>query len=108
MRELHATFERHGIPPGEIDPWDTEPWKAALADRFGELAEDELENVQRSSAAELLAKYSSFSALGGLPPERRDAALAALGDVLERHGIREAELTYRTVVVTARSSSSSG
>ena len=86
LREIHATFEEHRLPPGDVDPWNTEPWKAALGARFGELVEEELENVQRSSADELLAQYASFSAIGGLPPERRDAALAALGEVLSATG----------------------
>jgi len=103
LREIHATFEKHRLPPADVDPWDTEPWKAALAARFGALVEEEFENVQSSSAEALLAQYASFSMIGGLPPERRDTALAALGDVLTRYGIREAELTYRTVVVTAPS-----
>ena len=46
--------------------------------------------------------YASFSAIAGLPPERRDAALAAQRDILDRHGIRAAVLDYRTVVVTGR------
>jgi ubiquinone/menaquinone biosynthesis C-methylase UbiE len=101
LRELHATFEQHRLPRGDVDPWNTEPWKDALSARFGALVEEEFENVRRSSTDEFLAQYASMSVIAGLPPGRREAALAALRDVLERHGVREAALTYRTVVVTA-------
>jgi hypothetical protein len=72
-----------------------------VGERFGPLVEEELENPQRFSAGELVAQYASFSSIGGLPPDRRDAALAALRGVRERHGVHEASLVYRTVVVTA-------
>ena len=46
--------------------------------------------------------YGSFSGLAGLAPERRDAALAELRAALERHGVRDTELVYRTEITTAR------
>ena len=101
-RESHAVFEAHRLPADDVDPCDTRPWKAALGERFGSLTEDTFDHVQRVSADEIEAMYASFSAIGGLPPDRRAAALAALRGVLDRHDVREAGLAYRTVVVTAR------
>lgn len=101
-RESHAVLEAHRLPPDGIDPVDTSGWQAALAARFGALAEDTFEHAQRFDAAGLEAMYASFSAIAGLPGERREAALAAQRDVLDRHGVRVAEIAYRTVVVTAR------
>ena len=101
QREAHAAFEAHRLPPDDVDAFDTSGWQAALAARFGPLTEETFPYAQRFDAAQIEAMYASFSAIAGLPTERREAALAAQRDVLERHGIREAELAYRTVVVTA-------
>jgi SAM-dependent methyltransferase len=100
--EADEVFERHRLPPDDVDPHDRGRWHAALA-ALGALEEDAAENVQRLDAAGLVAMYASFSGLAGLPPERRDAALAELRAVLERHGVRDAELPYRTEITTVRS-----
>ena len=45
---------------------------------------------------------ASFSWIGGLPDDRRDAALAACREVLERHGVDAVTLTYKTLITTTR------
>ena len=99
--EADRVFERHRLPVDDVDPHDRERWHTALA-ALGTLAEDAVENVQRLDAGGLVAMYASFSGLAGLPPGRRDAALAEIRAVLERNGVREAELAYRTEITTAR------
>ena len=49
-----------------------------------------------------LTLHRSFSGFASLPPERLEAALAELRGVLEGHGVRELELTYRTQITTVR------
>ena len=95
--EANQVFHRHRLPADEIDPYDQAPWRAALA-AIGELRDDEVErHVQRLDAEGIVAMYASFSGLAGLPPERRDAALAEIRAVLERHavGADRAELPHR-------------
>src|SRR5688572_21686089 len=100
--EADEVFERHRLPPDDVDPHDRGRWHAALS-ALGELKADTAENVQRLDTAGLIAMYASFSGLAGLEPERRDAALAELRAVLERHGVRDPELPYRTEITTVRS-----
>ena len=102
QRESHAAFEAHRLPPDDVDPLETGAWQAALSARFGVLTEEEFAYAQHFDAGAIEVMYASFSAIAGLPPERRDAALAAQRDILDRHGIRAAVLDYRTVVVTGR------
>ena len=102
QREVHAEFEAHRLPPDDVDPQDVAPWKAALEARFGALHEEQFDNAQILDADDVLAQYASFSVIGGLPPARREAALAAFRAILERHGITRVEIDYRTVLTTAR------
>jgi hypothetical protein len=77
-------------------------WRRALA-AIGPVADDVVEgSAQRLDAAGLEAMYASFSGLAGLPPERRDAALAEIRAVLAQHAVGEVELRYRTELTTAR------
>ena len=99
--EADEVFQRHRLPADDIDPFDRERWRPSLA-TLGELHDDVVVNAQRLDADGLLAMYASFSGLAGLAPDRRDAALAELRAVLERHGVRDAELSYRTEITTAR------
>jgi ubiquinone/menaquinone biosynthesis C-methylase UbiE len=102
QREVHMTFQAHRLPPDEVDPQDVSAWKAALAAHIGEPVDEEFEHALFLDVDELLALYSSFSVIGGLPPDRRDVALAAFRDVFDRHGLTSAEIDYRTVLTTAR------
>ena len=99
--EADAALGRHRLPPDDVDPDDETVWRTALA-TLGEVHDDAVENVHRLDAAGLLALFSSFSGIAGLPPERREAALADLAGVLERHGVREDELVFRTQITTVR------
>jgi SAM-dependent methyltransferase len=93
---------RHRLPLGDVDPHDVRPWRAAL-EAIGEVRDDVVEpHVHRLDAAGLEAMYASFSTLAGLPPERREAALADIRAVLRDHDVRDVELVYRTEITTAR------
>src|SRR4051794_26677299 len=102
QREGHITFEAHRLPPDDVDPHDEERWRAALAGRIGEPHDDEFDNAQTLDVDGLLAQYASYSVIAGLPPARREAALAAFRGVFERHGVRTAEIAYRTMLTTAK------
>ena len=102
QREIHMAFQAHRLPPDEVDPQDVSAWKTALAARIGEPVDEEFEHALRLGIDDLIALYSSFSVIGGLPPDRRAIALAAFRDVLDRHGLTSAEIDYRTVLTTAR------
>ncbi len=100
--EGDLVFERHRLPPDDVDPQDRSRWHAALA-AIGPLAHDVVGNVQQLDTDGLIAMYASFSGMAGLTSERRATALAEIRAVLDRHGVREAELTYRTEITTVRS-----
>src|SRR4051794_2676474 len=102
QREVHMVFEAHRLPPDDVDPHDEEHWRAALAARIGEPRDEEFENTQVLDLDGLLAQYASYSVIAGLPPARRESALAAFRDLLERHRVSTAEITYRTMLTTAR------
>ena len=102
QREMHAAFEAHRLPPDGVNPQDVEPWTAALAARFGEPHEDVFDHSVVLDLDGMLAQFASFSVIGGLPPARREAALAAFREILARHHVRAAEIDYRTVLTTAR------
>ena len=102
QRDIHMTFQAHRLPADDVDPDDVETWKAALAARIGEPHDDEFASAQELDVDGLLALFTSWSAIGGLPPARREAALAAFRDVLDRHGITRTAIDYRTVLTTAR------
>lgn len=102
LRDCHAVFEAHRLPPGDVDPFDTRGWRDALATHIGPLTLEVFDNVQQATVAELVAQYESFSAIGGLPPDRRAAALGAVAAVLDRHSVTEVEIPYRTELVTAK------
>ena len=99
--EADAVFQRHRLPADEVDPSDRERWRPSLA-ALGELRDDAVEHVQRLDADGLIAMYGSFSGLAGLPPDRREAALAEIRAVLDRHGVRDASMAYRAEITTAR------
>ena len=100
-QEADGINDRYRLPADDVDPQDEAPWRAALA-TLGTVADDAVEHVQRLDAPGIEALYASFSRIAGLPEDRRAAALAEILAVLERHGVREAELTYRTEITTAR------
>jgi ubiquinone/menaquinone biosynthesis C-methylase UbiE len=100
--EIRMVFEAHRLPSDDIDPSDARPWTEALAARFPDLREDEFNHREVLGADDMITLFSSFSTIGGLPPARRDAALAALREALDRNGIAQAAFDYRTILTTAR------
>jgi SAM-dependent methyltransferase len=100
-RECHAVFEARRRPDDGVDPHDTVPWKVALSERFGALIDESFMHVHRVDADGLVALYASFSAIGSLPLHRRDAALGEIRGILERHGVRQAAIPYRTELTMA-------
>jgi ubiquinone/menaquinone biosynthesis C-methylase UbiE len=100
-KEILEAFQVHRLGH-DVDPFDRRPWRDALAARFGELHDDVFENAVRLTPAQLLDQYASFSTIARLPRDRRDVALAEFAAILERHGVREVDMTYRTEVTTAR------
>jgi hypothetical protein len=99
--ESDAALERHRLPPDDVDPQDETSWRAALA-TLGAVHDDSVENVHRLDAAGLEDLFASFSGLAGLPAERREAALAEVRAIMARHGVRAAELHFRTGITTVR------
>jgi SAM-dependent methyltransferase len=91
---------------------DTVPWREGLEaePRFGPLRDEEATHDHLTDREMLLAEIASFSSIGGLPPDRHDAAIAACRAVLERHGVDRVSLTYRTLITwtQAKRSGSNG
>jgi SAM-dependent methyltransferase len=80
------------------------PWREALEaePRFGPLHDTTLEHEQPTDLDGIVAMLASFSWIGGLPAEEREATLAAVRRVLERHRVGSVTLRYRTTIVTTR------
>jgi SAM-dependent methyltransferase len=102
LDEVREAFERHRMENDGLDPHDETRWRPALA-ALGTAVDDVLEGqVHRLDADGLVTLYSSFSGIASLPLQRRDAALADIRAVLDRHGVGESELTFRTTITTVR------
>jgi ubiquinone/menaquinone biosynthesis C-methylase UbiE len=83
---------------------DTVAWREALEaePRFGPLRDEEALHEQRTDRDRIVAMVASWSSIGGLPDDRRTAALAAVRDVLERHGIDETAVALKALITTAQ------
>jgi SAM-dependent methyltransferase len=83
---------------------DTVAWREALEaePRFGPLRDDEVLHEHRTDRDGIMAMVASWSAIGGLPDDRRTAALAAVREVLERRGIDETAIALKTLITTAQ------
>ena len=100
--DVNAAFLRHRTPDDGVDAHDESPWRKALA-ALGPVEDDVLEgHVHRLDAEGLMTLYRSFSGLASLPPDRLGAALADIRGVLDHHGVRTADLTFRTEITTVR------
>jgi SAM-dependent methyltransferase len=102
-REVWALLEPHHRAVGGSRR-ENVPWRDALEreERFGALSEEKIEHEQRTDRDGVVAMLASFSWIGGLPAEQRDATLAAVRGVLERHGVEFLTLRYRATIVTTR------
>ena len=100
---VHALLEPHHRAVGGSRR-ENVPWREALERRaeFGPLTDETAEHEQHTDRDGILAMLASFSWIGGLPAEEREATLAAVRRVLERHGVGAVTLRYRTTIVTTR------
>jgi SAM-dependent methyltransferase len=98
--ELAETVMAHRLDnarhPGSV------PWREPIEAQFGAVQEEEAIHEHATNRDLLVEEISSFSAIGGLPPDKREAALAACREVLERHGVDEIVLPLRTRIVLAQ------
>jgi ubiquinone/menaquinone biosynthesis C-methylase UbiE len=94
MKELFEVVKAHGLPDRRTPR--VVPWREALEAQFGKLEEEEGGHEHTADREELIAQLASFSWIGGLPPDRLAAALAAAREVLERHDIQRATVRLRT------------
>src|SRR3954470_3232904 len=69
LRELHATFEAHMLPPIAAN----DPVKGTWRERLAAATRDEVPNPNAFTAAQFIQRYSSYSSIGALPPAARDA-----------------------------------
>ena len=76
---------------------DTVPWREALEaePRLGPLRDEEVPHDLQTDCDGILAM------VGSLPEDRRAATLAAVRDVLERHGAGEATIRFKTLITSA-------
>jgi hypothetical protein len=100
MKELFEVVTRFGLPNRQTPR--TLPWREALEAQFGELQTEEGRHEQTADREQLIALLASFSWIGGLPPDRRTAALAASREVLERRGVDAVTTAYRTEMTIAQ------
>jgi SAM-dependent methyltransferase len=102
--ELVALVIEHRLEGSGGMRRDTVPWREALEaePRLGPLSDEEVRHEQRIDRDGIVDQIASFSSIGSLPAGRRDAALAAVREVLARHGVDEVTLRYRTQITTAR------
>jgi ubiquinone/menaquinone biosynthesis C-methylase UbiE len=102
--ELVALVIEHRTEGSGQRRQDTVDWREALEaePRLGPLGDEEVQHEQRSDRDRIVDQIASFSSIGSLPDDRRSAALAAVRELLERHGIDEIALRYRTTITTAR------
>jgi SAM-dependent methyltransferase len=100
LDEVYNSLKPHRIEPHRM-PHMVE-WRAALEATFGPLEEVLAGNEHVLDRELMLANLASHSSIGGLPPDRFEAALAAAGAVLERHGIERATVPLKTHIFIAQ------
>jgi ubiquinone/menaquinone biosynthesis C-methylase UbiE len=108
--DLHEIVTAHRLPEA-THMRDTVPWREALEaePRLGPLHDEEAIHEQSTNRELMIAQIASFSSIGSLPPDEFAAALAACRAVLERHGIDEVTLAYKTLITwTQKRSGSNG
>jgi ubiquinone/menaquinone biosynthesis C-methylase UbiE len=100
MKELVETVMAHRLPTAQT--LHEEPWHEAIEAAFGDVRAEEAMHEHVTDRERLVTEISSFSSIGGLPPDRFDAALDAFREVLERHGIDRVTLPLRTRILIAQ------
>jgi len=73
-------------------------WRAALerSSAFGPVRKREFRHVHRVTRDGFLARVASWSMFAVLPEPEREGLLAAVAGLLDRHGIDQVDLRYRT------------
>ena len=104
FKDLAAAVMEHALERSGATLRESQPWRETIeADaRFGPLRDEEAPHVQRTDRDRVVAMIASFSAIAGLPADRRARALAAFRDVLDRHGVTEWTLRYRAQITTTQ------
>jgi SAM-dependent methyltransferase len=102
LQELHDALTEHRLhdpPRGR----EKTPWREALEAEpgLGPLHDEEATHEHTLDREGQLAQIASFSWVGALPADRFDAAIAACRAVLEKHGIDQVTMTYRTLITWA-------
>jgi ubiquinone/menaquinone biosynthesis C-methylase UbiE len=100
FKELHETVKARRLPGPQMP--HAVPWREAIEAQFGELSEEEARHEHVLDREGLISQIASFSSIGGLPPDRRDAALDACREVLERNGVNRVTMALRTTIVVAQ------
>jgi SAM-dependent methyltransferase len=100
LDEAYDALKTHRIEHDQLP--DKVAWRAALEATFGPLEEEVADHEYLIDRERLLANFASHSSIGGLPPDRFEAALAAASEVLERHDIQRATVPLRTHIFIAQ------
>jgi SAM-dependent methyltransferase len=102
--DLGAALREHALKESGATLRENLPWRETIeADaRFGPLHDEEAPHEQRIDREGQVAMIASFSAIAGLPDDRRAAALDAFRAVLDRHGLTEWTLRYRALITTTQ------
>jgi ubiquinone/menaquinone biosynthesis C-methylase UbiE len=102
--ELVALIIQHRLPEAGKTGRDSVPWREALEaePRLGPLQDEAVVHRQETDRDRIVDQIASFSSIGALPDDKREAALSAVRALLERHGVDEVTLTYRAEITTAR------
>jgi ubiquinone/menaquinone biosynthesis C-methylase UbiE len=100
MKETFEVVTTYALPHRQMPRMV--PWREALEAQFGELEMEEGRHERATDREELIALIASFSWVGGLPADKRDAALDACREVLDRHDINAVTIAYRTEITIAQ------
>jgi SAM-dependent methyltransferase len=102
--ELVALVTEHRLEESGRTGRDSVPWREALEAEplLGPLEDDEVVHRQHTDRDRIVDQIASFSSIGALPEQRRAAALQAVRELLERHGVDRITVTYRAMITTAR------
>lgn len=100
MKAMFEAVTAHALPHRQMPRMV--PWREALEAQFGELDKEEGRHEHTAGREEMIALIASFSWIGGLPPDERDAALDACREVLERHGVDTVTIAYRAEITIAQ------